>query len=54
MNRKLFIKNNNFSVVIDYILYIPQYSRNVDIKMYVKVIWEQRKMPVRFSLLALV
>ena len=36
MTRKLFIRNNNFSVVINYILFIPQYSRNVDVKMYVK------------------
>ena len=36
MTRKLFIRNNNFSVVINYILFIPQYSRNVDVKMYIK------------------
>lgn len=36
MNRKLFIKNNNFSVVINFLYFVPQYGRSVDVKMYIK------------------
>ena len=36
MNRKLFIKNNNFSVVINFLYFIPQYARHVDVKMYIR------------------
>lgn len=36
MSRKLFIKNDNFSVVINFLYFIPQYGRNVDVKMYIK------------------
>ena len=36
MYRKLFVRENNFSVVINFIYFIPQYSRNVDVTMYIK------------------
>ena len=36
MNRNLFIKNNNFSLVVNFLYYIPQYGGNVDVKMFIK------------------
>ena len=36
MSRKVFIKNDNFSIVINFLYFIPQYGRNVDVKMYIK------------------
>ena len=36
MYRKLFIKNNNFSLFINFLYYIPQYARHVEVKMYIK------------------
>lgn len=36
MSRKLFIKKNNFSLVLNYLYFIPQYGRNVNVKMYIK------------------
>ncbi len=36
MSRRVFIKNDNFSIVINFLYFIPQYGRNVEIKMYIK------------------
>lgn len=36
LSRKIFIKNNNFSVVINYFYFIPQYGRNVEVKMSIQ------------------